>query len=104
MTAPIALTRFTIPADHPALPGHFPGRPIVPGVLLLDAVLRAVAALHPHRAAPARLLRAKFPAPVAPGAEVEIALAPCGANRLGFTCRCGGTTVLLGELGWLAPP
>lgn len=28
-----------VPADHPALPGHFPGNPIVPGVLLADAVV-----------------------------------------------------------------
>jgi len=28
----------TIAADHPALPGHFPGRPIVPGVVLLDRI------------------------------------------------------------------
>ncbi|MDB5372098.1 MAG: hypothetical protein JWP04_740 [Belnapia sp.] len=101
MTTP---TRFAVPAGHPALPGHFPGRPIVPGVLLLDAVLRAAAALDPGRVAPALLLRAKFPAPVAPGAEVEITLAPRGPDRLGFTCRCAGVTVLLGELGWPAPP
>lgn len=30
-----------IPAAHPALPGHFPGHPIVPGVLLLDEVMVA---------------------------------------------------------------
>jgi acyl-coenzyme A synthetase/AMP-(fatty) acid ligase/3-hydroxymyristoyl/3-hydroxydecanoyl-(acyl carrier protein) dehydratase len=35
---------FVVAADHPALPGHFPGRPIVPGVLLLDRVLAGVQA------------------------------------------------------------
>jgi len=31
-----------IPADHPALPGHFPDHPVVPGVVLLEAVIRAL--------------------------------------------------------------
>jgi 3-hydroxyacyl-[acyl-carrier-protein] dehydratase len=29
----------SVRADHPALPGHFPSEPVVPGVLLLDEVL-----------------------------------------------------------------
>lgn len=89
------MTRFTVPADHPALPGHFPGRPVVPGVLLLDAVLQAAAGLG---TSPKRILRAKFAAPVAPGAEVEISFQARASGRTGFTCRCGDTTVLLGEL------
>ena len=36
-----AVGSFTIPADHPTLPGHFPGRPVVPGVVLLDEVMAA---------------------------------------------------------------
>ena len=31
-----------IPASHPAIPGHFPGQPIVPGVLLLDQILAEI--------------------------------------------------------------
>lgn len=87
----MTVARFTLPPDHPAVPGHFPGRPIVPGVLLLDAVLQAA----PGR--PGRILRAKFPAPVLPGAEVEIRFEPRASGRTAFTCRCGETTVLLGE-------
>ena len=42
-----AVFQFAVPKNHPALPGHFPGRPIVPGVLLLDQVLAHVSrALH----------------------------------------------------------
>jgi 3-hydroxymyristoyl/3-hydroxydecanoyl-(acyl carrier protein) dehydratase len=98
------LTRFSVPEDHPALPGHFPGRPIVPGVLLLDAVLEALRVAQAGR--PSRLLRAKFVAPVMPGTEVEIALAPRGegTGRFAFTCRTGGTVVLFGEVACETPP
>ena len=31
-----------VAADHPSLQGHFPGNPIVPGVVLLDTVIANV--------------------------------------------------------------
>lgn len=96
------MSTFTVPADHPALPGHFPRRPIVPGVMLLDAVIEAARAL-PGAPRPARVLRAKFVAPVRPGERVEIALALRAGGRVAFTCRAGDTTVLLGELACETP-
>ena len=36
----------TISANHPSLPGHFPGAPLVPGVLILDEVLAALRDKH----------------------------------------------------------
>ena len=36
----------TIGAEHPALAGHFPGAPILPGVLLLDEMLREIGRAH----------------------------------------------------------
>jgi 3-hydroxymyristoyl/3-hydroxydecanoyl-(acyl carrier protein) dehydratase len=59
-----------VPADHPSLAGHFPGQPVVPGVVLLDAVLSEIRT-HAHvvlRAIPA----AKFLQPVLPDERVEL--------------------------------
>ena len=39
MSEVVASQRIEIGADHPAFDGHFPGRPILPGVALLAAVL-----------------------------------------------------------------
>ena len=76
MSEVIASKRIEIGADHPAFDGHFPGRPILPGVALLAAVLES-AASEPRLAAcigPApTLMFAKFLAPVAPGASLTIA-------------------------------
>ncbi len=88
---------FTIGANHPAMPGHFPGRPIVPGVILLDHVIataRDAFGLGPNHAVP----RAKFATPVLPGQSVAVALTRMDNHRLTFTCSVEGTPVASGEL------
>ena len=77
VTAVTAVTA-QVAADHPAFDGHFPGRPILPGVAVLAEVLEAALA-EPALAAAIgttpRLGVVKFlapVAPVAPGATLSI--------------------------------
>lgn len=67
------MTEFTIPADHPCLPGHFPGQPIVPGVVVLDRVLAAIEAQHGALGA-LRMPQVKFLQPLLPEQTARIEL------------------------------
>jgi len=78
--------RGRIAADHPALPGHFPGNPIVPGVVLLDEVLSAL----PRRM---DIPWAKFHAPLRPAEEFVIRIEQ---NR--FSVHRGETLIASGSL------
>jgi 3-hydroxymyristoyl/3-hydroxydecanoyl-(acyl carrier protein) dehydratase len=70
--------------DHPSLPGHFPGEPIVPGVLLLEHVALALRAWRGQRLT--RVPEAKFLAPLLPGEVAEIALTDAN-GRVRFEIR-----------------
>lgn len=77
--------QFSIQPDHPSLPGHFPGQPIVPGVVLLDRVLEAIEAEHGLLGA-LRLPQVKFLQPLLPGEIASIVLealpAPADGNAV----------------------
>lgn len=62
---------FTIAADHPALAGHFPGEPIVPGVVILSQVAHAIGQRYPH-AVLGTLHNARFHRPLLPGQACRI--------------------------------
>lgn len=82
-------------SDHPALPGHFPGRPLVPGVLLLDAALATIAAVLPGTT-PAGVARVKFLAPVGPEQELVVRCGEPADGRVRFACLRDGATVIEG--------
>ncbi len=77
-----------IPADHPSLAGHFPGRPIVPGVVLLDALFAELGL------SPAALTSVRFVRPVRPGDVVTVS-----AEGTRFAGRVGDDLVVHGTLG-----
>ena len=68
--------RLDVALDHPAFAGHFPGRPMLPGVALVAEVMEAAIAepMLARAIGPApRLAVVKFLAPVRPGAALDIA-------------------------------
>jgi len=88
---------FVIPPDHPALPGHFPGNPIVPGVLVLEYVQRSLEA----RIGPLRLTglrQVKFLAPLAPGETCGVSFRNLAEGEVQFDCRSGARRLARGSL------
>lgn len=84
-------------ADHPAAAGHFPGNPVMPGVVLLDEVLR-VAARHHIGEPPWVVKAAKFLRPVRPGEELVIRLRPPAQGQVKFECSVGDVLAVSGAL------
>jgi 3-hydroxyacyl-[acyl-carrier-protein] dehydratase len=95
--------RWTLRGDEWFFPGHFPGRPVTPGVLLLESIAQcgAVAVLADPRYAGrlplfGGLERARFRRPVVPGDTVEL---ECTMTRLSARAGRGvGRATVGGEL------
>lgn len=82
---------------HPSLPGHFPGRPVVPGVVLLDAVVEALERRLGPGVRVCALPQVKFLQPLLPGEHARIDLS-LQLPRVRFRIERGETLVASGEL------
>ncbi|AKJ30468.1 hypothetical protein [Caldimonas brevitalea] len=72
-----------IPVDHPSFVGHFPGQPLLPGVVLLAEVLEALLGdpeIAVRLGSAPRLGAVKFLAPVGPGAGLRVVWEAAGAR------------------------
>lgn len=98
-----ALTRHAatlrVPRQHPALAGHFPDNPIVPGVMVLDAVIAAAQEWLGTGFRIERLAYAKFLAPLKPEETAEIDLLLHG-SRLEFAVHRGGFALAKGAFDY----
>mgnify|MGYP000931394466 FL=1 len=96
MTEPVLLRApLRIDAVHPSLPGHFPGHPVVPGVVLLDRIAAMVEAAGLGRLA--RIRSVKFLVPLLPMQEAEVVVACTAGGGLRFRIERDGGTILVGE-------
>ena len=81
-------------SDHPVFSGHFPGRPVVPGVLLLDEVQHAIESAT--GLVLVQLPMAKFLSPAVPGDVLELEYDVDG-YRVRFDIRCGTRKIATGH-------
>jgi predicted LPLAT superfamily acyltransferase/3-hydroxymyristoyl/3-hydroxydecanoyl-(acyl carrier protein) dehydratase len=88
----------TIDAQHPALAGHFPGAPILPGVLLLDEMVCAVEQDRSHTGTRWRIGAAKFVKPVRPGETLTLEHEPLPNGSIRFHISSAGHPVAHGVL------
>ncbi len=93
--APVHLQReVVVPIDHPAFPGHFPGRGIVPGVVLLEMV-EALLSDHGYRVR--ECPQVKFLAPVGPAAALSLRVDIAQRGSARFTIEVAGSSAVVGK-------
>jgi len=80
------------PLDHPCYAGHFPGNPVVPGVLLLELIVEALG-----RGAPRAIASAKFHRVLKPGERFELTWKSAGEQSI-FRCTRGPELLADGTL------
>jgi len=86
----------SVPVDHPAYAGHFPGQPILPGVVLLDLALHRLAASEGLTEKAGRLQAAKFPSPVWPGEALQLQYRATAQRTFQFQVVAGGRVAASG--------
>ena len=91
-------TKLAIAVDHPAFAGHFPGNPILPGVVLLDAALREIELAGTPFGSGWKIAVAKFHRPLAPGDPITLERETMPDGSIRFAIHCTGRIVASGVL------
>jgi 3-hydroxymyristoyl/3-hydroxydecanoyl-(acyl carrier protein) dehydratase len=87
-----------VPRSHPALAGHFPQAPIVPGAWLLTLVESFCRAEMGAELTLAGIQYVRFREPLLPDQRFRIHLAALTDEVIGFTVERDGSTVAEGRI------
>ncbi|HZB90470.1 MAG TPA: hypothetical protein VE397_03445 [Stellaceae bacterium] len=80
--------------------GHFPGHPILPGVVQVDWAIRLARRFLSLEKAAARSIQVKFRKPMPPETAMVLALAIDAGGRLAFEYRDGEGICSSGRIGF----
>lgn len=92
------VTQWIVPVDHPAFAGHFPGTPILPGVVLLDMALYAITIAAGIGADTCEIAAVKFLRPVHPGDPLEIQHNGAAGGAIRFNIVAGVRKIASGSI------
>jgi len=87
-----------IAPDHPAFAGHFPGTPIVPGVVLLDEALHAIGCAIGVDLSSCQVSSVKFLSPVSPGESVQVGFDMTNTGAIKFDIVSGARRIATGSV------
>jgi 3-hydroxymyristoyl/3-hydroxydecanoyl-(acyl carrier protein) dehydratase len=97
------MSEHVVPRDHPAFDGHFPGEPLLPGVVLLAEALARIEADTGIAADGWTLESGKFHGAVGPGARLEVVHRAHTLNGRRFEVLDQGRLVASGVLARRQP-
>ena len=86
----------TLGENHPSLAGHFPGHPVIPGVLMLGEVMNVIRRAATENIEFVAMPSAKFLAPLHPGESLTIRLDQQSGCTTEFICTAGSRVIATG--------
>lgn len=93
-----SVRHWTVPLDHPAFAGHFPGTPILPGVVLLDTALSIIAETQGLALDRCEIGSVKFLSPVNPGDILAFGHVLSDSGTIRFDIHTDGRAIATGTL------
>ena len=90
-----------ISMQHASLAGHFPGNPVVPGVVLLDAVAHALSQQVGRAVTVTGMPSVKFLAPLLPEQDFTIGFTLKEEGRAGFDVVTDAHKILTGSVTYV---
>jgi len=85
-----------VPENHPSLAGHFPGNPVVPGVVILNEVFLAMEKHWPGKCA-TNINFVKFIKPLLAEQKVIVSFDKKDSNNINFVCKYNDAVLVSGK-------
>lgn len=90
-------TTLTIGPSHPSLAGHFPGNPIVPGVVFLGEVLEVIGLSLDKPCMLSKVPSVKFHSPLRPNEVVQLTFDILSDHLVTFSCQVDSRRIASGQ-------